>query len=260
MAEDPKTQAAQTQPDAATSKDERKRSTIQFPYGALSDAIEVVNAIFKEGGQRGTPDQVAAWTGHKVVDSGAYRYKLSTARIFGLIAVTAEFISLTELGSQIVDPQRERQAKAEAFLKVPLYQKLYENFRGKILPQGAALENEMVQLGVSPKQKDKARQAFFRSAEQAGFFSNGRDRLIMPTGVHLQSPPDDGQQHDRPNGARGNSFTPPPYVAPPSSDLHPFIRGLLDTLPKPDSVWPEEKQDQWLATAKNIFKLIYKEN
>ena len=41
------------------------------------------------------------------------------------------------------------------------------------MPPAAALEREMVELGVSPKQKDKARQVFERSAEQAGFFATG---------------------------------------------------------------------------------------
>lgn len=39
--------------------------------------------------------------------------------------------------------------------------------------------------------------------------------------------------------------------------LHPFFRGLLDTLPEPGSNWPQSKRDQWLETARNIFALLY---
>ena len=45
--------------------------------------------------------------------------------------------------------------------------------------------------------------------------------------------------------------------------LHPFIQGLLDTIPdipnpteKPD--WPVGERVKWLQTAANIFDLIYK--
>jgi hypothetical protein len=47
-----------------------------------------------------------------------------------------------------------------------------------------------------------------------------------------------------------------PYVVP---DLHPFFRGLLDTLPEPGAAWPNEAREQWLETARNIFALIYKD-
>ena len=45
--------------------------------------------------------------------------------------------------------------------------------------------------------------------------------------------------------------------------LHPFIQGLLDTIPdipnpmeKPE--WPVADRAKWLQTAANIFDLIYK--
>jgi len=41
------------------------------------------------------------------------------------------------------------------------------------LPPAAGLETAMVALGVTPKQKDTARQVFQRSATEAGFFAYG---------------------------------------------------------------------------------------
>ncbi|MTV11833.1 MULTISPECIES: hypothetical protein [Bradyrhizobium] len=49
-----------------------------------------------------------------------------------------------------------------------------------MIPPTAALEREMVGLGVAEKQKERARQVFERSAEQAGYFEHGRNRLVMP--------------------------------------------------------------------------------
>lgn len=43
--------------------------------------------------------------------------------------------------------------------------------------------------------------------------------------------------------------------------MHPFIQGLLDTLPLAEtgkkSEWPVEERAMWLQTAASIFGLIY---
>jgi hypothetical protein len=65
-------------------------------------------------------------------------------------------------------------------MAVPLYSAIYEKYKGHLLPPMKALEREMLSLGVSSKQTDKARQAFERSARQAGFFEAGDDRLVRP--------------------------------------------------------------------------------
>lgn len=50
----------------------------------------------------------------------------------------------------------------------------------------------------------------------------------------------------------------PAVVAPPPAlQLHPFFRGLLETLPEPGTNWPQFQRDQWLETARNIFALLY---
>jgi hypothetical protein len=41
------------------------------------------------------------------------------------------------------------------------------------------------------------------------------------------------------------------------SEYHPFIKGLLDKLPTPETPWPKEARKKWLQTAINIFDLMY---
>jgi hypothetical protein len=43
------------------------------------------------------------------------------------------------------------------------------------------------------------------------------------------------------------------------SDLHPFFRGLLETLPEIGADWATAEREQWLETARNIFGLLYRE-
>jgi hypothetical protein len=87
---------------------------------------------------------------------------------------------LTPLGVRAVNAASEAIARVDAFLNVPLYSAIYEKYKGHLLPPAKALEREMVALGVAPKQADKARQVFDRSARQAGFHAEGEDRLVRP--------------------------------------------------------------------------------
>jgi hypothetical protein len=41
------------------------------------------------------------------------------------------------------------------------------------------------------------------------------------------------------------------------SGLHPFIQGLLDTLPAPETNWTIEGRAKWLQAAAHCFDLIY---
>jgi hypothetical protein len=38
----------------------------------------------------------------------------------------------------------------------------------------------------------------------------------------------------------------------------PLVQGLVDRLPKPDSIWSLDERAQWLRTAASIFGLVYK--
>jgi hypothetical protein len=114
------------------------------------------------------------------------------------------------------------------------------------------LESTVGTLGVAPKQKDKARQAFQRSAKQAGFFEFGSDKLVLPTtSVAARS----GKAAERepmkaPQKELGESLG-------EESHYHPFIKGLLETLPPAQTQWPVEARKKWLQAAENIFGLIY---
>jgi hypothetical protein len=51
------------------------------------------------------------------------------------------------------------------------------------------------------------------------------------------------------------------HVAPEPTDRampDPLIQGLVDRLPKPDSVWSLDDRGKWLRAAAVIFTLVYK--
>lgn len=217
----------------------------------LNDAIELAQAIHGNAGLGDCgDDQLAAWTNQSIKSSG-FRVQIAAARLFGVItSPNAGTYRLTELGGAIVDPAQSREARANAFLNVPLYRAVFDKYKGGVLPdQAAAVGRELVGLGVSEKVKDRARQVFERSAEQAGFFEQGRNRLVMP-GIA------GGRERPREDaGGSGGSGS----GNPPTPDIDPIIQGLLSRLPKSGEIWPEPERKLWLDLLAGSFKLIYKE-
>ncbi len=234
----------------------RAQSTIQFPYMDLEAAISVARAILTGGGVPLSREQLAGVM-NLAVGSGNFVQKVATSRVFGLVDLVASKYELTDLGFNILDSDERRQkdARARAFLTVPLYRKTYEEFRGRQLPpRPHGLEQAFIRFGVAPKQKTNARLAFDKSATQAGFFPNGPDRLIEPIigpapMVERRSTPEEDFGDLEPSATRAEFDT---------SGLHPFIQGLLDTLPEPQTNWTVEGRAKWLQAAANIFDLIYK--
>lgn len=233
----------------------RDRGTIEFPYNALDSAIEVAKAVHQVGGSSCQWDQLGAKL-DMAADGGSFRQRVMSTRTFGLIGYAGGVVTLTPLGAQINDPEQEQAAKVAAFLAVPLYKKVYDEFKNGTLPGPAGLETAMVTMGVPPKQKSKARQAFTKSANEAGFFSFGSNRLVLPAIKPLpKSDPVKPAKHETvdnggSSGGGGGGSIPP--------DLNPFIKGLLAELPPAKTEWSAEGRKNWLIGAASIFNLIYK--
>ncbi len=159
------------------------------------------------------------------------------------------------LGGAIVDPVQPREARATAFLNVPLYRAVFDKYRGGVLPgQAAAMERELVGLGVSEKVKDRARQVFERSAEQAGFFTHGRNRLVMPgIAAGREQQREEEVRDDGGTGGSGSGGGEQPGV-------DPIIAGLLKRLPKSGEKWPKAQRKLWLQLLEGSFDLIYNDD
>jgi hypothetical protein len=88
--------------------------------------------------------------------------------------------TLTQLGRDISDKAGSERARCDAFLSAELFRALYEQNKGNVLPPPAAIERQMDGLGVSPKQRVRARQTFMKSAHYAGFLDPSSGRFIKP--------------------------------------------------------------------------------
>lgn len=245
----------QQDPESPT---ERERSTIAFPYSDLDAAVEVVRGVHNVGGTACDCDQLAVEL-RMEAKGGGFRLRVGGAQTFGVVNYErGGRISLTDLGRRLTDPQQERAARVAAFLAVPLYQRVYEQFKGGPLPPQAGLERALESMGVGSKVKDKARQVLMRSAKQAGFLDAASDRLVKPP-LRQDAPPpppsvpDSRDQEDRKPGKRGGGSD------VDGIDLHPLIQGILMTLPQPGSEWSSQDRANWLTMTNSIFTIIYKD-
>lgn len=239
--------------------EKRERSTIDFPYNDLDNAVAIAKGVERAGGTACALDQLAAAL--SVTVSGPFRTRIANAKTFGFVETGGGQVRLSELGRAVVDPSQEAWARAEAFSRVPLFSAIYERYKGFKLAGAAGLESEIGALGVSSKQTDKARQALMRSARQAGFFAHGEDRLVKPSvqGPGTRPLTDGNQQRDKNGGGggedggqggKGNSGN-------GQQELPYFVRGLLKSLPSEGSNWTTQERVKWLEAAARCFDLMY---
>lgn len=239
--------ASQESPDSSSNGSGRLRSTIVFPYNSLAEAELIAETLLRQWGGSASQDQIAGSL-HTTPRSGTFRNKLGAARIFGAVTVGRGNVKLTELGHRLVDPQTQKEARVEAFLSVPLYKAVYDEYEGKSLPPDTGLEQKMAELGVSRKQTEKARQAMKSSAKRAGFFDTNRSRLIRPSGSGSsegQASVDDAQKE-----------TP---VQQPASTGVP-LGDLWLTLLNEGAEWSADKTQDFVNAARKLREVMARDS
>jgi hypothetical protein len=183
------------------------------------------------------------------VMGGTFRSRLSAARLFGLIETSQARVSLTQLGREVSDEVKLHDARVEAFLKPALFCALYERFMGHILPPPAAIERQIEELGVSPKQKERARQAFIKSAQYAGYIDPTTGRFVKPGAKGVVE--DKRVRKDNGRGNAGGGGGEPPI-------LDPLIAALIQKLPPAGTTdWPVNDRVMWLQMAAMAFQMAY---
>lgn len=236
---------------AAVSGRKRERSQIEFPYTDLERAVELARKLYQTGGPSKIDQTQLAVAMDQTASGGTFRGRLGAAKMFGLIDTELGSVQLQPLGLRIINDEHPAAAKVEAFLNIELYRAMFEALNGHPLPSAQALELQIEKLGVPSKQKERARQAFSSSALYAGFIaSNGRfSKPAVTAGVtQAATPADEAKKPPADDEADKGRRT----------ELHPFIVGLLETLPPPGTQWTMAERADWLQTASSIFKLIYK--
>ena len=145
--------------------------------------------------------------------------------------------------------------RRDAFLAVELYRRVFTDYRGKLLPPNPkAMEQALISYGVAEKQADKCRQTLTRSAQFAGFFASGRDRLIEPiiagaSAAEAKAPVEERAKPETKKRANEDHWL--------AVLNEPLIMGMLVRMPDPGKDWGQDKRAQWLTLFSNVLEMVY---
>lgn len=240
--------SATSQPSEATER-KRFRSEIEFPYSDLESAVELAQTIHTKAGSSCEADELAVWMG-QTASGGTFRTRVSAARVFGLVETSQGRVVLTQLGRDAIDDSGS--ARVTAFLNAELFRAMYDQFKGNVLPPPPAIERQMERLGVSPKQKERARQTFMKSAQYAGFIDPSSGRFVKPGFASREEPRQDPLPKDDRGGGSGNGGS-------DGLDLDPLLIALLKKIPSPEKGWPGPGRLRWFRTFAMNVSQIYDE-
>src|SRR5262245_1957516 len=167
-----------------TTRPRRERSP-RYPGVPLGEAIKLAESIEQLGVDGLSAADIASALGYKNIKTNTFSAPLSSARQFGLLALTGDGYGLTPLAREIlhpVDPSDLPRLHRQALLKPPLYADLSERLAGKRVPEATILGNVLYhhhQIIATAKQA--AAEAFLESARFAGAL--GEDGVFYPGGA-----------------------------------------------------------------------------
>ncbi|MCY3643988.1 MAG: hypothetical protein OXG41_10435 [Acidimicrobiaceae bacterium] len=236
-------QSLSDQSDTVDERDDQPTERLSFPYRNLADVITLITRMHSAVGPECSIGDLAGAV-EMSVKSSSFRLRLASASTFGLVKSRRGRVELTELGKAAVDPSSREAALVDAFLTVPLYERLYQTFQGGVLPDGPGLDRQIQTLGVTANTAAKARRAMLQSARTAGFFNTGSNRLVRPKVAQTPEPVSSGPVSSGPVSS-----------TTASKQAHPYLQALWDILPDPDE--PDEP-DLWFELFERTFKKVYK--
>lgn len=238
---------ANTEASAGGEK-KRFRSELTFPYSDLESAVELAQALHIKAGTSCEQEELAAWMNQSAT-GGTFRTRITAAKLFGLIDTGQGRAVLTQLGRDVLDGSgNEKAARVLAFLNPELFSRMYEQNKGHPLPPPAAIERQMEQLGISPKQKERARQTFSKSATYAGFIDPGTGRFIKPGNLGGRDESSVVQERDTDKSGGDGSGG--------DLELDPLLVALLKKIPSPEKGWPGPSRVRWFRTfAMNVSQI-----
>jgi hypothetical protein len=249
----------------------------RYPNFDLENCLAFARAVKEQGGNACTADQIGGLLGYRNVRAGGFIARVAATRLFGLITTVEGRYRTTPLGETIlypVTPEQKRQALSEAFLNVPLYRTIYEEFRGIRLPEALGLDNLLRTKFQIPagERTALARRVLLDSADQAGFFSatqGQRTNLIDPVMGMASSAPSaspwpqaafaggDGGGGVSAQGPATREPARTPIGDAKLTNVPPELYGLLTSLPEPGEEWP--RREMWQKLWKDAMDYVYGE-
>jgi hypothetical protein len=229
---------------AAKAKATRVSGDSRYPKYDLDSCIVMADKIKNGGGNDCTVEQLGGLLGYTNTSGGGFATRVANAKMFGLIETVGGRYRITQRAETILypaTPEEGRRARAEAFLSVPLYSRIYEMHKGQRLPEALGLQNLLHRSFQIPAGEAvaTAQKVMLDSADQAGFFTatkGQRTNLIMPIGGAGPAPkPPEEERTENRNLGGGGGFSGGSGGGGPR--IHPALAGLLTLIPSEPGPW-----------------------
>lgn len=153
-----------------------KEKSVLYPSATWTECEDLIGKIDKYSGKVGY-DVVAQDYGLKNASAKSFKYRISTAKQFGLVNTSGGTVELTDLARQYLYPINgyiQAEIKMKCFQLPPLYSKLIERFNGRALPNVTQLGNILFQdYKIVKTVITAAAKCFLENAEIMGVSSNG---------------------------------------------------------------------------------------
>ncbi len=229
---------------ATKAKAARVSGDSRYPRYDLESCVVMADKIKNGGGNDCTVEQLGGLLGYTNTSGGGFATRVANAKMFGLIETVSGRYRITPRAETILYPSTQeegRRARAEAFLSVPLYNRIYEMHKGQRLPEALGLQNLLHRSFQIPAGEAvvTAQKVMLDSADQAGFFTatkGQRTNLIMPIAGAGPAPRlTEEERSDNKNFGGGGGFG--GGVGGGGPRIHPALAGLLTLIPSEPGPW-----------------------
>lgn len=231
-----------------TKKQIRVGYGVKIPILSFGDTLRIVREVSRVGGLDGMFDALSQVTGNSL-SSSSFQLKLGVLKNFGFITTQGSNYSLTEVGRRLAQPSspdEESSAIFEAFRKLEVLSKVFDNYKGKILPQKDYLANYIEKnLNIPTQLKHGWADYFIDAAKVVSVLHEreGGSYQVLSQPSKLQNPiPSNGE------GSVGQVVE--PQESPPARAMSP-VSGLLTT----DYHWGILNQRRVSGNRKAIFAI-----
>lgn len=145
---------------------------LDYPKSSFANSMDMASAIDALGGSC-EKESCAAQMGLKV--TGAFSKRIGAAVKYNLITSTKGRLITTDLYKSIknaYDDDERQLYKKESFLSPPVYNSLYETFKGKKLPVNILDKYLIREFGVEDKNASLVANIFLKDLQSIGLIEN----------------------------------------------------------------------------------------
>lgn len=164
-----------------------------YPQVTLEKCLVIAQKIKElNGGNPWTPKDISKAIGVGV--GNTFYYYTASSRDFGFTtgSSTTNQIGLTDLGREIVyapNPITERTKKIEAFLKIELFKKVLDYYKGSTLPEMKYLSNTLEnQFNLHPDLHEEFSQIFSENCKDLNIITGNPLEDLVSNGESKKSP------------------------------------------------------------------------